>query len=241
MGKIYKIIGLLVIATLMFVGCSSDDSKVKPPEVKGNTQVETGGKLEEAENFGKGIKSKILKDFMNTKQYTMKIRQTTDFNGMEMVALLTNVVDGDRTYSHLEMNGNIIEHIEIDDKSYSIMRDSKTIIKTDRYNEDEPDNANMPLGYEDLEYVGSGNEMFLGNKRDYEEYKIDLGIVKYYFNGKDLDGMKMIFDMEKLREDGDEGDYPTGDATIIMEVLSYEKVVDKSVFELPKDYTIYGN
>lgn len=258
--------GSFIIATLIMVGCSSEDPKMTQPEAQESTRLEEGteqqfvqseersstpleeSEEQEAEEVGKSENespSKILNDIKNTKRYTTKMKSISNINGHETEVLITNVVADDQSYSLIESDNTILEHIEKDDKSYLIMHDSKTIIKSNRYEEDELDPANATLVYDDLEYIGKGQDIFLGNKRSYEEYKIELGTVKYYFDGKDLDGMEITIDTEKLLEDDedyedDEETFGTGEVTMVLDILSFEKEVDMSVFDLPEDYQIVG-
>lgn len=258
----------MIIATFFMFGCSTEDPKITQPGVpQESTQLEEGAKQqsieseevpestsleesevqekEEIEKAEDETPSKILDDIKNTKRYTTKMKMISNVNGQEIESFITNVVADGQTYSLMESDAGILEHIEKEDKSYLIMHDSKTILKSNRYEEEETDAANPALVYDDLEYIGKGQDIFLGKKRSYEEYKIEFGTVKYYFDGKDIDGMEIILDMDSILEDDedygtDEELFAPGEVTMIIDVLSFEKEADMSVFELPEDYQIIG-
>ena len=250
MRNIYKVIALLIIATLILVGCSSDNPEPVKPDNEEIAHTEDGDKVteedddkefeEEVIDSNNEIKSKVLQDLFNAKRYTMELKQTTSMNDITTSSLVTNVVaDGD-TYSHSNFGGIIMEIIEMGDNAYLIMHDTNMVIKTNRHDELEPGETGTTLVYDDLKYLGKGKEMFLDNNRSYEEYGIELGSVKYYFDGNKLDGMKVVFDMEKLFEDDEDEAPAAGEAIMIIDVLSFTKDVDMSLFELPEDYQVVG-
>lgn len=248
MKKLYRIISLLLITTFMVVACSSNDPSTEiadeqDNEVVENNQVKEVKEEVENENSENEVKSKVLRDLMNAEEYTMEMRQTTSFKENESTSLVTTVVSGDDIYTYSEIEGMTMEFMEKEDKLYMIMHESKTVMTLNRYEYDETENTNISIVYDDLEYLSKGTEMFLGNNRPYEEYKIDSGIAKYYFDGEKLDGLIVALDMESLLEDDDddEDEIVTGEAIITTEVLSYEETIDKSVFDLPEDYEIVGN
>lgn len=247
MKKIYKIIGLLVIVAIVAVGCSTDeeepDSSEDAIEVEDNEEEVTDQQEEEnekTEDIDSEVKSKALRDMMNTEEYTMKLETTfKGLGGEEMKQTTTNVVTEDQTYLHTESEGTVINVIEKDGKSYLIMHDSKTIIVTSEDEEDEPV-ENVGFIGEGLEYIGKGKEEFLGNNRPYEEYKMDIGKVKYYFDGSEVDGAEIFVDMELVMDGEDIEEIETEGTTMLMDIVLFEEEVDESVFELPEDYELVG-
>lgn len=269
MKKLYKIIGLLIVVTLIAVGCSSEDSdQTEGQETNGaeeeiereedpiedeKDQEDQDDQDDEKEEDKSGdlegeIKSQALIDIMNAKEFTMKMKMITTVDGQETESVITNAASGDKTYSLVESGKTIMNVIEKDDKSYVIMDESKTIIQSNRHQEEDEAEENITadnLVYDDLKYIGKGKEEFLGKQRSYEEYSTEVGNVKYYFDGKKLAGMKMDMDMSSIFEDElEEGEDTEGlvpeETTIKVEVLSFEKEADNSLFELPEDYQIVG-
>ncbi|UJF16467.1 hypothetical protein LZ578_05010 [Jeotgalibaca sp. MA1X17-3] len=268
MKKKYQISVFLMVATLLLVGCSSEvpesnqSEKIDSTELKESieqksiqseesestlleeseeSEIEEVGKIEE-EGY-----SKVLNDIKDMNRYTTKMKSISNVTGYEVESLITNVVADDQTYSLIETENGILEHIEKDDKSYLIMHDSKTIIKSDRYEEEEDNlvSTDPTIVYDDLEYISKGQDTFLGNKRAYEEYKMELGTVKYYFDGEELDGMEITMDMSSLIEDDEDFEeneelFGTDEVIMILDLLSFEKEVDMTVFDLPEDYQIIG-
>lgn len=234
MKKLLKHLGILLIVFLMLVGCSTketkpvDDTPIKQPdEVKPDDSKEN-------------VKSKVLRDMMKEKSYTMKIKQHTSMENFEMESIvLTAFNDGD-LYSKTEAAGMTIEFLLKDKKSYLIMDDSKTIIQSDIKDDDETKPIDDTIFSDDIKYVGKGKELFLGKETAFEEYALEDASLKYYFDQEKLLGILMVLDVKNdAAEPGKVDDISR--ATITVEVLSYEKGVDLTLFELPKDYTMINN
>lgn len=268
MKHTYKTSMFFIVATLMMVGCSTEDpesnqsEKIDSTELKESINQNSVQSKEQESNpldESKDQESKkvetednesysgILDDLKNTKRYTSKIRMISNTNDQETETFVTNVVADDQTYSLIESEYGVTENIEKGNKSYLVMHDSKIIMKANRYEEEDELNPTEDpmLVYDNLEYIGKGQEEFLGNNRPYEEYRLEYGTVKYYFDGKELHGMELTIDMESLFEDDEDYDeeeepFETGEVTLIMEILSFEKEVDMSVFDLPEDYQVIG-
>lgn len=255
MKKIFTIIGLLIIVTILMVGCSTekpetnliDESSQGEEAIGENEEAEEPVELEEPDELEEEevasqsqgeVKSKVLRDIMSAERYTMKIKMYV--GGEDTETTVTTVVADGNTASTTDFGGSIYRSIEIDDKFYTILDDSKMIIVSDRYEEDDDmDDPGTEIIYDDLVYVGKGKDTFLGNQRDYEEYKIELGKVRYFFDGNDLDGMELFIYAEELHDDEDI-DEDMKDMSMILDIEYFKKEVDMSAFELPKDYQIVG-
>lgn len=249
MKKTYKIIAVLLLSVLLMVGCSSEDPEKPSDSIVTTNQVEDQDKTEDKNDSDKGnpnIKSKVLQNMLKAKEYTMETRQIVKMGEMEFESLLTSVVSGNQSYLKTEGMGAVLEIVEKDDSTYLIIHDNKKIIKSDRY-EDDDEESELDDGeflFEEMKFVTSGKEDFLGENRSYEEYDIDLGTIKYYFDGKKLAGMEMTLNKEALFDDedyDDEEDFDLKDPVMKIEVLSYEEKADNSLFDLPKDYEIVGD
>lgn len=246
MKKIYKIIGLLIIVTLLIVGCSSEEPATDQTEEEQPVQTEKQERQEVVEQedekkveqvkdveTGNDIRSEVLRDIMNSKRYTIKMRNPADESGEDPEATITTVVADGQMATSMDSGDGSLDIIVKDGKSYMILHESKTIIVTDISEEDETEPELTEFISSDLEYVGKGKDIFLGNKRDYEEYKMDLDTVRYYLDGKELDGMEISIDMSDLIT---EEDASVEKSNLIIDVVSFEKEADMSVFELPEDY-----
>lgn len=256
MKRIYKIIGILILVAIISIGCSEqdeapessedtievEDNNMKDNEEEVTDEPEEGN--EKTEDIDSEVKSKALRDMMNTEEYTMKLETTYEGLGNDLTKqTTTNVVTEDKTYLHTESDGTVINVIEKDGKSYLIMHDSKTVVVTSDYEGDEDEAVAVEnIGFFDhgLEYLGEGKEDFLGNTRSYEEYDMGIGKVKYYFDGSEVDGAKMFIDMEAIMEGEEVEGMEFDDITMIMDILSFEEEVNESVFELPEDYELVG-
>lgn len=227
MKKIYWLVSLLIVLTLITVACSTGASQPKQLEEDVVENEELPEKeTDAAEKMDEDIYSKRLIDIMNSDEYTMKMKTKTNVEGKDLEVMMTTVVSGDQSAHIMESEDIKMTTITKGEKSYIIMHDEKMILATSTPEETEDLDLEIDeIDFENLEYVGKGKAMFLGNEREYEEYKVEDGYIRYYFDGKDLDGMEM-----KLEE-----------ITTTMDIEFLEKEVDKSVFEMPEDYTLIEN
>ena len=235
MKRIYLIVGLVIILTVLMVGCSTEDKVEKQEVVQQSVESDLDKekvedsivvdevKPEEVEKQNEEIFSTVLIEMMKSKHYTMMMNTIVDSEGKEMAVQTTTVVADGQTAVTMEAEGLSMTTIIKDNKAYAIMHDQKMIIMAPIPTAVEEPGLDE-IDFDKLEYLGKGKGMFLGNERSYEEYKVDTGIVRYYFDGKELDGMEVI---------ADEG-------SAIMDIQFFSNEVDMSIFELPKDYMQIG-
>lgn len=239
MKRIYSIISILLVLTLLMVGCSTEEPEANQPEVQQATQsdidkVDSENPIEEVDEEqpeevdepDEEIYSTRLIEMMQSKHYTMKMNTIVNMEGRQIEVQTTTVVADGQSATTIESDEVSMTTILKDDKAYVIMHDQKMILVAPMSESiEEAESGLDEIDFEKLEYLGKGKAIFLGNERNYEEYKVDVGIVRYYFDGKELDGMEIISD----------------DASTIMDIQFYSNDVDMSVFELPKDYMQIGN
>lgn len=251
MRKLFKILLVLLVLTLFVVGCSNTADNDK--QLSNNDQTEENDNVDQKDNddqkddsdvdLEREIKSNILFNIMNADTYTIKMKSIITFDNNSMETLVTNVVSGDKVYSIAESAGIIMEYIEKDDDLYLIMKDSKTVIKTNRYEDEDGEKDNPGIIYDDLKYIGSGKEEFMGKNMAFEEYEVEVGTAKYYIEGKELKGMKMNFNMDAFDDEDDDEDesiFDSGEVEMTIEVISYEEKADASFFEIPEGYKVVG-
>ena len=226
-------LGILLLTLLIITGCSSKETK--PNTDKPPIQDDTNKPNEPIKPNDEG-RSKVLSDLMNSKEYSIKIKQSTSMDDFSMESVIHTAVSGDQVYLQTEAGGMSLEFIIKDKMSYLIMHDSKTILKSDVSEEEDDEDINETIFSDKSKFIRKGKELFLDNERTFEEYEVKDGTVKYYFDGDELDGMIMVLDID---EDEEEISKDTK-VTVVMDILSYEKNVDKSLFDLPKDYQIIG-
>lgn len=242
MKKVYLRIAILLVLILLLVGCSTDTviPEVKQPETKEVSQDKIDKPIvdkdkdlvgvkqdseEKADELGKELRSTKLIEMMKDKNYTLKMISTAKNDGKELFVETTTVVADGQTAVMMSSAGLSMTTILKDDKMYVIMHGQNMILVAPSSERDEEEQGIDEIDFSKIEYIGKGKGTFLGNERDYEEYKVDSGIIKYYFDDKEVDGMELI---------SDEGE------TVIMDILSYSTDVDMSVFDLPTGYTQIG-
>lgn len=249
MKRIDLIIVLVLVLGLLLVGCTSAEPEVKETnsqeidqadvdtvksqdpiiveqnEEKEEESDEEQSETEEVKETDPEIFSGKLIQMMKSKHYTMKMNTIVKMEGKQFEVQTTTVVNGDKSATTMKADELYMTTILKGGKAYVVMHDQKMILVSPIPDMEEEEIGLEEIDFSKVEYLGKGKGMFLGNERNYEEYKVDVGTVRYYFDGKDLDGMEII---------ADEG-------TTIMDVEFYSEDVDESVFELPKDYMQLGN
>lgn len=249
MKRIDLIIVLVLVLGLLLVGCTSAEPEVKETnsqeidqadvdtvksqdpiiveqnEEKEEESDEEQSETEEVKETDPEIFSGKLIQMMKSKHYTMKMNTIVKMEGKQFEVQTTTVVNGDESATTMKADELYMTTILKGGKAYVVMHDQKMILVSPIPDMEEEEIGLEEIDFSKVEYLGKGKGMFLGNERNYEDYKVDVGTVRYYFDGKDLDGMEII---------ADEG-------TTIMDVEFYSEDVDESVFELPKDYMQLGN
>ena len=113
--------------------------------------------------------------------------------------------------------------IKKDDIQYILDPSSKTCIKAAGIHSN-PDNQDMFS--EDFEKyniaLNSGKTNYNGKEYDFEEFDVDGAKIQYLFDGEELKVMKMN----------------AVDTESVVEIVSMKKGVDKTLFEIPKDYNV---
>ena len=239
MRKRISTLVLLIVFVLMISACSNQDSKPQESleskdiiiEDEDSDEVDTDEAVAEetGELEGKILSSKSI-DIMQSDRYTMKFKTIGNFDGEDMEMVMTTVVADGQIAMIMESPMGKITNIQKEDKMYVVMHDQKMVMVSGIPEglQDDPGVSSFEIDEmvnEEMEYLGSGKGVFLGNERTYEEYRVEGATMRYYFDGEELDGMEVTSDEVT--------------ATIDIEFLGNE--VDMSVFEIPEDYMKMGN
>lgn len=244
MNKTFKTIMVSLIILMFVVGCSNNNEEPKDNNDEPSAEVNDNEKDEKKEKkddnqTDSAVKSSTLKKWMNADKYTVKFKNTIDVDGQLIESTILNVVSGDTIYSKNETSGMTMEFLEKGDHLYLFDAKEKTIIKTNRYTDEDDEVSNPSIIYDDLKYVGKGKEDFMGTPMNYEEYEVEEGNIKYFIDKNELKGMKSYFTGEDLfGEDYEDDDFD--EIVMTFEFISYEEKVDESVFEIPDDYKVLG-
>ena len=157
-------------------------------------------------------------EYVSTGSYTTEMK--TEYEGITNVSL--TAYDGDNMYSESETNGTKSIVIMKDGYQYILDPASKTCIKmsAEMMQDTEEIFADTEDSY--AAAVSTGDMDVDGTSCYYEEFQVEGMSVKYCFDGDAL--RYIISDM-----DG---------ASYRVEILSMKKGADKSLFEVPSDYTV---
>lgn len=231
MRKYVSLIMLIIIA-LILVSCSSG-SPIEPTEppaqapVANETPTDTPTDLpkppgdDPGQTIVEGKLAQVYQDMMKNGKYTMKYKTTMSIEGNEReIEITLAVLDG---MTAMIMDSDEFETTTLfrDEAIHLINHETRTImIMPEGLPTENEEISPDDLGQYDMVYVGSGREDFMGKDRKYEEYAVEDGSIKYYFDGDDLDGMKMVM----------------GDNISIMEIEEMSNTVNESLFELPSGY-----
>ncbi|WP_422486650.1 hypothetical protein [Gudongella sp. DL1XJH-153] len=232
MRKQKIIIGLLLVLSLSFGGCSQDtpvDSETEGLEAENPEIVDESHEpiVEEPEvEQQESLLSAPYADIMMGNQYTMKYKTITQVEGQEYEATITTVIDGENFATVFESELANSTTIQMDGKLYMVMHDQKMVMvfpedtdQASEFNETESDIVDT----EGMTFTQSGTAEFMGETRKFEEYNLEDGSIRYYFDGESLVGMEMTgegYNSKWLIED-------------------FSDSVDMSLFSIPDDYTIY--
>ena len=159
----------------------------------------------------------FFQKFVSGGSYTMEM--SAEYEGVKTTAI--NAYDGDDIYTESEYQGMKSCLLMKDGYQYVIDHEAKTCIKmqmmeatTTEIFADEEENYKVA--------VATGNTEYNGKNYDYEEFTVDGEKVQYLFDGDDLKVIKAT---------------ALGEETTV-EIVKFEKGVDKSLFEVPSGYTI---
>ncbi|MCR3956480.1 MAG: hypothetical protein NUK57_09295 [Gudongella sp.] len=237
MKKYMIIVGLILVLSLSFVGCSqeapmeSEPEAVEPenPEPSENeSQIDEEAQIDEEpqEEPEENLLSEAYAEIMMGNRYTMKYRTITTIEGQEYEATITTAVDGDNFATVFDSDLANSTTIQKDGMLYMVMHDQKMVMvfpeDTDQAAEFDM-NENEVLETDGMEYSQSGSSEFMGETRRFEEYKVEGGTIRYYFDDADLIGMEM-----------------TGpDYESTWHIEEFSDSVDMSLFDIPEDYTTF--
>ena len=210
MKKILSCLLIIMMFTLCACGNNANDNNEINISNGGNNDVDI---LSVA-----GTKTlAFFQKFISGGAYTMEMK--TEFEGMTGTVL--NMYDGEDIYTESEYGGVKSCMIMKDGYQYVIDHVSKTCIKMQMLNattgeifSDEAENYEVA--------VNTGKTDYNGKTYDYEEFMVEGESVQYLFEGDDLKVIKATVD---------------GTASFI-EVVSFKKGVDKSLFEVPVGYSV---
>ncbi len=222
---------ILLLVALFLTSCSSGTSTQpeqptsEPPVVSQEPakESESTTPVNPVKTSGEGKLSEVYQKMMKSGRYTMKYKTIMDMDGNEVEMEITMaVMDG---MSAMVMDSDMLESITInrDGNIYIISHENKTMMVLPEGTQMETEEESITpveLGEYTMEYAGSGKEDFMGKERKYEEYVMEEGKVKYYFDGNDLEGISSSI----------------GEHTTLMEIEEMSDTVDETLFELPLGY-----
>lgn len=205
----YILILILLLLSAMITGCGGESDS--PASGTEDTAADDAANV--VDDMG-DLLSSVYVGMMKDSNYLMKYKTTLEFDN-ELVELVGTVaVSGDKAAFTSVMDGMESVVISKADKSYMIDHSSKTVFE-------------MPVGtasdegkidMDGITYIGDGVEDGL----IYEEYTTVDSTIKYYFDGKDLVKITVMFE----------------DQTIDMEILEMSNHIPASIFDIPADYEI---
>jgi hypothetical protein len=231
MKRYMIIIGMVLVLSTSFYGCSQEAPPETQPEAVETeepevSEAESPTEEEPQEEPEESLLSASYAEVMMGNRYTIKYRTLTNIDGQEYEATVTTAVDGDNFATIFESELANSTTIQKDGKLYMVMHDQKMVMvfpeDTDQAAEFDT-NENEILETDGMEYSQSGSSDFMGETRRFEEYRVEGGTIRYYFDEENLVGMEM-----------------TGqDYESIWYIDDFSDSVDMSLFEIPEDYTTF--
>lgn len=160
---------------------------------------------------------------MTSKRYTMKTKTYVEILGREFEVESTLAKNGAVAAMETDFGGMDTRLVMKEEKLYIISHDQRRILVvkgSDLTNV--PGGQNPDIKLEGIEYAGSGTGELRGQTYSYEEYTVEKGRIRFYFDNSRIVGM----------------DYTMDQVTVQMEILSLEERVDDSMFIIPSDYPV---
>jgi hypothetical protein len=232
--KLILLFSLIFLVGMLLSGCGGGQPADKPAE-KSDTPATSetakedpaGESAEEAakeaansndiEDMGDRL-AKVYTDMMQSGKYYMKYRAIFEMEGQKEEAQMEVAVNGEDSAVKSSMSAGESHMVFKDNKSYLIDHNAKTIMVMEAA---EIEDKDAGIDTDGLTYKDNGQEDFLGKTLPYEEYSIDDGSIKYFFDGKKLAGMKIVAE----------------EMTQILEVLEISEKYPAEMFTIPADYT----
>ncbi len=162
--------------------------------------------------------SKAYTDIFQGDRYFMKYRTIMDMDGEDVEAQIEMAVDGDMMAMKTLLPGVESHMINKDEKMYMVDHNTKTVMVMNIASA--PDMEDPDQYTAGISYIGDGTGDFLGRSLPFEEYAVETGTIKYFFDGKALAGM--IFHTQA----GDQ----------VMEILEISDKVPEEMFDIPENY-----
>ena len=237
MKKSYLVLVMFLALLIVLVGCSSDNSEQEPtvtPEVS-KSQTESPTKEEpiekpivETKEYDQPMDPEVysgeLLKLLQSKHFTVTMDTGIDKDRQIMVYETMTVVDGDRSATSMRsMASTVIDLVTIleDGKAYVIKHNEETIVVTPIEKNAEKIGVTLDeIDFNDIEYLGKGKGLYVNQPADFEEYSIDQGFVRFYYDGSEFKAIEVI----------------TDEGVTLTNHHVFSEEVDESLFELPKDY-----
>ena len=201
MKKIFIVLlAVMMIFSMLLVGCGGTSDKEN-----------NGAPTEVSDRL-----SASYADMMKNGKFSIHYKTTITADGQSFDADITSVTDGSNVSNIIIMNGITNHTMIIDGTVYSLNDENKTYSKMEI-----PNMGTDILDAGNMEYAGDGKETINGKKLEYEEYTIDGGSMRYYFDGTKLYGMS------QKSEDGE----------MFMEIIEITDKIPSDALSIPSDYT----
>lgn len=221
-------LGILVVILLMSLilsSCRTTEPDRPSTGTPGENPVTEGPSVpqtpEVPENPGR-ITDEIVR-IMTSKLYTMKTKTYLEILGREFEVESTLAKNGVVAAMETDFGGMDTRLVMKEEKLYIISHDQKRILVVKGSDlSNVPGGQNPDIKLEGIEYAGSGTGELRGQTYSYEEYTVEKGRIRFYFDDSRVVGM----------------DYTMDQVTAQMEILSLEERVDDSMFIIPSDYQV---
>ena len=159
--------------------------------------------------------SKVYADSMKSGQFLLHYQGTVTAEGQTMEMDVTTAVDGETIATISVMNGMTVHTLLQDGVMYLIDDQNKTYSEMEMM-------AGLELGdTAELEYKGKGTATVDGKEMHYEEYAIENGLMRYYFDGDKLYAISETVGSEEM----------------MMKVLEFSDKVPEDMVSIPAGYT----
>ena len=167
--------------------------------------------------------SEAFADIMKSGNYYMRYMTEIEMDGeyIESKVELANKGDDFSLISSMEVDGELVtsKMVFMGEKMYMIYDEEEFVMVMDA---SAGDTESGQADYDNMQYLGNGTGDVKGRTLAYEEYSVDEGKVRYYFDGRNIYAMETIAD----------------GASLLMIIEEISDKIPSGMFDIPADYQV---
>ncbi|MGB5823452.1 MAG: hypothetical protein WBH44_05225 [Proteocatella sp.] len=230
MKRFISIFMILILSAILFAGCSKKNDAKSPvspeeaasqeaisnkPDSKETLPEETDSDKEKKPVDVSRLMSNKYNELFKSGKYLLKYEGVVDFDPQDIYSTVTIANDGGKSLWIIEAEDSKSHLLTIGNDTSMIDDASKTYMVGTMSNMD-----SSIINISSLEFVKSEKEVIDDKKMVYEEYKYDIGTLRYYFYKKELYCIVNTNPIESVN----------------MKIIEFSENVTEEMFAIPDGY-----